>query len=357
VPCDAAQSPRPAPSWSSMIAVTGEALIDFIVGLDGRVIARPGGGPFNTARTIGRLGAAPVFLGRLSQDNFGALLRGRLDEAGVTLAVPEPADAPTTLAVADVDETGVPRYRFYLDGTSAGAVSHGQLAAALPEGMTALYVGSLALLMEPIANGIESMLTSDLPPGTLVMIDPNCRPEAISDHQEYRARLTRLLRHADVVKLSVEDLRYVCPGEPVDAAAAFLLRQGPTLVLITDGPHPVRAFRPDQEITVDVPVVRVVDSIGAGDAFGGAFLTWWSDNALTRADLARPGPVREALHAAVEVAALTCTRAGAEPPWLAEVADSPAWRQSSGRSKSLPLPAQPSWLPDVRSEAGARRHP
>ena len=322
-----------------MIAVTGEALIDLVVEPGGGVAVRPGGGPFNTARTIARQGLAPVFLGRLSADRFGALLRASLDRDGVTLGVPQLTDAPTTLAAVDVDPGGVARYHFYLSGTSSVAMEHAALSAALPAGLTALHAGSLALMAEPIATSIERLIASDVPAGTLVMIDPNCRPEAITDRPAYLARLSRILRRADVVKVSVEDLAYLAPGVPAPAAAAALLDQGPALVLVTDGPHPARALMPGQEVSVDVPKVQVVDTIGAGDAFGGAFLAWWAASGLTGSDLHRSGPVRDAIRAAVEVAALTCTRAGAEPPRLDEVG-SVTWgsstSRSSGRASSPP---------------------
>jgi fructokinase len=309
-----------------MITVTGEALIDLVVDRDGCVAAQPGGGPFNTARTIGRLGLAPAFLGRLSHDSFGRLLAASLDHDGVTLAVPRLSEAPTTLAAVDVDAGGTAGYRFYLAGTSSFSLTYALLSAALPEGMTALHAGSLALVVEPVAAGIERLITSDVPGDVLVMIDPNCRPEVISDQQAYRARLSRILRRADVVKASVEDLAYLFPGATAGKAAAVLLGQGPSLILVTDGPRPARAFLAEREISVEVPEVQVVDTIGAGDAFGGAFLAWWSGNELTRPDLHRSGLVRKALQAAADVAALTCTRVGAEPPWAAELRGRPAWR-------------------------------
>jgi len=309
-----------------MIAVIGEALIDLVADSDGRFAARPGGAGFNTARAIGRLGVTPAFLDRLSGDGFGRLLRSTLDSDGVTLAVPEPAGLPTSLALVDVDPAGLPRYRFYLDGTSAPALEYAVLAAALPAGLTALHAGGLALATEPIATSIDRLISADLPPGTLVMIDPNCRPEVIADRRAYLARLSRILGRADVVKVSVEDLDYLAPGIPAASAAAGLLGQGPALVLLTDGPHPARAFLRDEVVSAEVPAVTVADTVGAGDAFGGAFLAWWSRGGLTRSDLHKPTPVHSALQAAAEVAALTCTRAGAEPPWLAEVRDRPGWR-------------------------------
>lgn len=312
-----------------MIAVLGEALIDLVVDHGGNVAARPGGGPFNTARTLGRLGSAPTFLGRLSSDGFGRVLREQLAQDGVRMGLPETTEAPTTLAAADVDDAGVAHYRFYLMGTAAAAVEYPMLSAALPSDVRAVHTGALALVMDPVATAIERLISRDLPPGTLLMIDPNCRPGAITDRQAYLDRLRRILSRADVVKASVEDLAYLAPGVQAHKAAEGMLNDGAALVLITDGPRPARALMPGMEMKSDVPSVHVVDTIGAGDAFGGAFLAWWSGNGLTRGDLKRPDPVRKALQAAADVASLTCTRAGADPPWLAEVAGRSAWAAST----------------------------
>jgi len=308
-----------------VIAVVGEALIDLVVDDEGGVVARPGGGPFNTARTLARLGAPTTFLGRLSHDAFGDMLRASIAQDGVTLGVRTPAPVPTTLAVAGIGPDGSASYEFYLDGTAAAEAGYAILSAALPEGLTAVHVGSLALVMEPVGGGIERLL-ADLPPDTLVMVDPNCRPGVIADRDFFLERFERMMHRADAVKVSVEDLDYLCPGVPAEVAATTLLGEKLALVLVTDGPRPARAFLPSGEVTVEVPAVRIVDTIGAGDAFGGAFLAWWTANGLGRDDLRLASKVRDALRAAAQVAALTCTRAGAEPPWLAEVRESSvAW--------------------------------
>jgi fructokinase len=306
-----------------VIAVVGEALIDLVVDDEGGVIARPGGGPFNTARTLARLGAPTTFLGRLSDDAFGRVLRASLAQDGVALGVQALAPMPTTLAVAGIGPGGSASYEFYLEGTAAADVGYPALAEALPGDLTALHVGSLALVMEPIACGIERLL-NDLPPDTLVMVDPNCRPGVIADRDFFLERFERMMHRADAVKVSVEDLDYLCPGVPAEVAATTLLGEKLALVLVTDGPRPARAFLPSGEVSVQVPKVRVVDTIGAGDAFGGAFLAWWAANGLGRDDLRLASKVHDALTAAAEVAALTCARAGAEPPWLAEVRESTA---------------------------------
>ena len=233
-----------------MIAVIGEALIDLVAGSTAASPARPGGAGFNTARTIGRLGVTRRSLTACRGMGTGRLLRSTLDSDGVTLALAEPTGLPTTLALVDLDPAGVPRYRFYLDGTSAPALEYPVLAAALPAGLTVLHAGGLALAAGPIAASIDRLISTDLPRATLLMIDPNCRPEVIADRQAYLARLSRILRRADVVKVGVEDLDYLAPGTPAAAAAAGLLGQGPALVLLTDGPRPARAFLRGEVVSV-----------------------------------------------------------------------------------------------------------
>jgi fructokinase len=302
-----------------MIAVAGEALIDLVAGTGGELDARPGGGPYNAARTMARLGVPTTFLGRLAGDGFGRLLRARLTAEGVTLGLPEPSARPSTLAVAAVDEQGVADYAFYLDGTAAADVSYDALHDALPDGVTALHVGTLGLVMEPVGAAVERLVLTAVPGDALVFLDPNCRPRTVPDAAAYRDRIGAIARRADIVKASVEDLAYLHPGVPAEAAAKALLEAGPRLVLVTDGPRLARAFLPEAELACEVPGVSVADTIGAGDAFGGGFLAWWTANGLGAADLNRRELVGQALQTAAAVAALTCARPGADPPALAEL--------------------------------------
>jgi len=310
---------------STLIAVVGEALIDLVVSADGKVAAQPGGGPYNTARTLARLGMPAVFVGRLAADGFGRTLGSMLTADGVILGVPEPSAAPSTLAVAEIDPDGGARYGFYLAGTAAADLEYPVLRAALPDGVAAVHAGTLGLVMEPIAASVERLITQDLPPDVLVMVDPNCRPAAIADRAAYLERFERILRRADVVKVSVEDLDYLCPGVPPQVAATALLGDKRALILVTDGPRPARAFLPGSVLTAEVPEMPVVDTIGAGDAFGGAFLAWWTSNKLTRDDLTNHALVGDGLRAAVGAASLTCGRAGADPPTVAELRARDRW--------------------------------
>ncbi|WP_187366000.1 carbohydrate kinase family protein [Trebonia kvetii] len=298
--------------------MAGEVLIDLVTGPDGRFDARRGGGPYNAARSLARLGVPATFIGRTGDDAFGRLLRDQLAADGVVLGVAEPSERPTTLAVVTLDETGSAGYAFYLESAAAD-VDEDAMRKALPPELTAMHVGALGLIMEPMGAAIESLVLSGLPGDPLLFLDPNCRPAAVPGYGAYRARVGAIARRADIVKASTEDLGYLYPGVPPQNAARALLAEGTSLVLVTDGPRPARAFTAGEVLSEQVPAVIVADTIGAGDAFGGAFLAWWTTHGLGRDELHRIDLVRPALRAATAAAALTCTRPGADPPALAEL--------------------------------------
>ncbi len=301
-----------------MIVVAGEALVDVVVDRDGGLVAHPGGGPYNLARTIGRLEQAATYLGRISTDRFGARLRHELEAAGVGTGTVVATDAPTTLALVEIDASGAAAYRFYAAATSAPGLTLEAASALLPPRIATFYLGTLGLVFEPLATTLETLL-SRLDEDTLVALDPNCRPAAIEDRAAYRGRLERILRRADVLKASDDDLAWLDPGTaPVDAARALLARDG-AIALVTLGAEGALVISGDDVVEVEAPRVEVVDTIGAGDAFMGAFLADWSSRGLGRADLGRRDELAEAVRFACRVAAITCARAGADPPRRAEL--------------------------------------
>jgi fructokinase len=305
-----------------VIVVAGEALIDLIVTPDGQLTANPGGGPYNAARTIARLGGACAFLGLISRDRFGTELRRRLTDDGVDLARACETDSPTTLAVAELDAGGAATYRFYAAGTSAAGLTAADLGPGLPVEAQALHVGTLGLVLEPTASTLTA-LVEQTPRTVLVFVDPNCRPAVIADSVAYRGRLRPVLARADVVKVSGDDLDFLFPGTDHLPAARELAGIGGALVLFTDGAAAVHVVTDTAEFEVAVPQVPVMDTVGAGDSFGGAFLAAWLAGGAAAAgptDLADLPAVRRAVEAAVVVAGLTCGRQGADPPWLADLA-------------------------------------
>jgi fructokinase len=301
-----------------VIVVAGEALIDLLVQPDGHLVAVPGGGPFNAARTIGRLGGEVAFLGRLSADRFGGVLRDALAGDGVDLAMSEATDAPTTLAIAELDDLSQATYRFHTAETASPELSLEGVVGALAGRPPAFHLGTLGLVLEPMAASLEAGLAT-AGEATLVMLDPNCRPLVIRDRVTYLARLDRVMALADVVKVSADDLAYLSPGEGPSVAARRLLDRGPSVVLVTDGPRPVVVMTREGTLELPVPPVRVVDTIGAGDAFGGAFLARWIERGWGCDDLADHAALSDAVTLAIEVASLTCQRPGADPPRRAEL--------------------------------------
>ena len=301
-----------------MIVVAGEALIDILVRPDGRLAAVRGGGPYNTARTIGRLGGEVAFLGVLSSDRFGRWLHETLALDGVDRSMTGTTDAPTTLAIAELDEHGRATYRFHTAETSAPELTLDAVHAALATRPTAVHLGTLGLVLEPMASALTTGIAR-VDAGTLVMLDPNSRPRVVHDRSRWLERVRGVMARADIVKVSTEDLLYLSPAtDPVEAARG-LLDLGPTVVLLTDGPHAVRVLTRDAEFEVPVPAVAVADTVGVGDAFGGGFLAHWIERGWSRHQLSDADALREAVTYAVAVAGATCRRPGVDPPWRSDL--------------------------------------
>ncbi len=309
----------PLPSSSQRrIVVAGECLMDVITDPSGSVREVPGGGPYNTARTIARLGERVAFLGCVSRDRRGVALLDGLALDGVELSLVARSDAPTTIAHASLDEHGAASYRFEVEGTAAPALGAGTALAALDPGPVAIHVGTLGLVFEPSGTSLEALVAA-APAGTLVMLDPNARPSAIPDLASWRGRIRRMAARADVIRASTDDLAVLDPGREAMDVARDLSTTGAT-ILVSDGPRAVRVLRPGADpIELPVPGGPVVDTVGAGDAFGGGFLAEWV-RGRTSTDLHDRDRLVEAVRFGIAVAALTCGRQGADPPSRAEVA-------------------------------------
>ena len=306
-----------------MIVIAGDALVDLIVRADGSITAVPGGGPYNSARAVGRLGSAASWIGGLSSDRFGRDLEAGLSGAGVDLSMAQRTDLPTTLALAEIGPDGSASYRFYTDSTSAPTVLPEPLVGGLPDDADAVLTGTLGFVLEPMATTLEAMVAA-LPPNLLLMVDPNCRPSITRDPDAFRARIARVLARTDIVKVSTEDLAFLQPGETPTAALGWVQALGPRVVLVTDGAAPVRVLIDGVEHEVPAPAVDVVDTIGAGDTFGGAFLACLVQGGGGRRSAGDPAAVLRAARFAVRASAIVCERAGANPPTLDELGGWPA---------------------------------
>ncbi|MFI2409468.1 carbohydrate kinase [Streptomyces sp. NPDC018947] len=301
-----------------MIVVAGEALIDLVPQGTGALAAlRPalGGGPYNTAVALGRLGSPTAFCSRVSYDAFGEALLDRLRETGVDVSPVQRGPEPTTLAVATVGAGGSAAYTFYVEGTADRLFT---APSALPSGTRAVSFGTCSLVLEPGASAYEALLRETAARGVFTVLDPNIRAGLIPDPDAYRARFTSWLPSVSLLKVSVEDAAWL-GGAPREWLAA-----GPAAVVVTRGGEGLTVFTRDGgEYAVPGERVEVVDTIGAGDTVNAALLHGLAArDALSERAVAALGPDcwAELLGFAARAAAVTCSRAGAEPPYAHEVA-------------------------------------
>jgi fructokinase len=304
-----------------VILVAGEALVDMTPARCGQAIGylpRPGGSPYNVAIGLGRLNVPVGFLGRLSTDPFGRLLRSHLEASGVSLAYLVDTAEATTLAFVHLGEEE-PEYSFYTDGT-AGRVLLPTHLPVIPE-TAAMHFGSFSLALEPGASTLEGLMRRESH-RRLLSLDPNVRPSLVTDRNAYLRRLEGLVSLVDLVKVSKADLTWLYPNEAPEAAVSRWLGLGPALVLLTLGRDGSLAFSASARASTATPKVTVVDTVGAGDAFASAAMAWLHHRgALNRGGLeALDAAQLEALLAdANGVAAQTCTRSGADPPRTEEL--------------------------------------
>jgi fructokinase len=300
-----------------VIVVAGEALIDLVpqgTGALAGLTPALGGGPYNTAVALGRLGSPTAFCSRTSHDAFGEALLDGLRAAGVDVSGVQRGAEPTTLAVATIDGSGSAAYSFYVEGTADRLFSAPE---ALPAETRAVSFGTCSLVLEPGASAYETLMRKAAARGVLTALDPNIREGLIPDADAYRARFTSWLPSVTLLKLSEEDALWL-GGSPREWLAA-----GPAAVVITHGGDGLSVFTRDgAEYSVPGEKVDVVDTIGAGDTVNAALLHGLSERDALSADaLASLGADSwtRLLRFAARAAAITCSRAGAEPPYADEV--------------------------------------
>ena len=308
-----------------MLLCCGEALIDMIPmptasGQEGYV-PHVGGAVFNTAIALGRLGVQTGMLTGLSTDLFGQQLMASLHANHVDTSQLVTSDRLSTLAFVQLSD-GQASYTFY-DENSAGRMLDRADMPPLPADVSTLYFGGISLVFEPGAEAYAALLKREAA-ARVIMLDPNVRPSFIRDIGRYRDRLDRMIALSDIVKVSDEDLNWLFPG-PVSLFKKldFVRQAGPSVVILTRSDSGATAFLKDgTEVSVPVDRVDVVDTIGAGDTFNAGVLAKLAELGLLIKDsLAAidPDPMRDALRFGTRVAAITVSRAGANPPWRHEL--------------------------------------
>ncbi|WP_313194656.1 carbohydrate kinase [Shinella zoogloeoides] len=306
-----------------MILCCGEALIDMLprtttLGEDAYA-PYAGGAIFNTAIALGRLGVPAGFFTGLSDDMMGDILRRTLGESGVDYSYCATLSRPTTVAFVKLVD-GHATYAFYDENTAGRMITEAELPV-LGEDCEALHFGAISLIPEPCGSTYEALLTREHEK-RVISLDPNIRPGFIRDKDAHMGRIRRMAAMSDIVKFSDEDLAWFGLEGDEDALARHWLHHGAKLVVVTRGAEGAVGYTADHKVTVPSERVTVVDTVGAGDTFdAGVLASLKMQNLLTKQQVARlsEDQIAKALALGAKAAAVTVSRAGANPPWAKEI--------------------------------------
>jgi fructokinase len=291
--------------------IIGEALID-IVERDGHVIGEHvGGSPLNVAVGLARLGRAVDFLTHIGDDPRGRRITEYVNSSGAQLVSGSNTAEHTATAVATLDEGGKAQYVFDIEWELTGTP---EVAPPL-----VVHTGSIATVLEPGCLATAALLDAYHLSATL-SFDPNVRTVLIEDEEQARTRIERLVERCDVVKASDEDLHWIDANRTPEQVAKTWLGLGPSIVAVTMGERGAFAMCAAGMARVAAQPVKMVDTVGAGDAFmTGLIDGLWSLGLLggeQRAELRgiAVDTLTKVLQTAALSSALTVARAGADLP-------------------------------------------
>jgi len=292
------------------IWVAGEVLIDILP--TGDVV---GGGPANTARALARLGHEVDFIDGISSDRYGLMARKVLARDGVGLAHSLNSEKPTCTATVTLDSHGIASYEFLIDKTA----TFDFIASWLPDPSiskpSVLHIGTLATIIEPGASELFdwALRVGEFAP---IVFDPNIRPSVMDDRKIYSSSVEKWVSISSIVKVSDDDIKWLYPDETMDEVARRWIAQGVSCVVLTRGAHGLIGFTEHGLEEVDGAKVTVIDTVGAGDTVGAVIV----EGIIEHSVVGLQGHVlNSVLHKAAIAAGITCSRAGAQPPYKHEL--------------------------------------
>jgi fructokinase len=299
---------------SKEIWVCGEALIDLIPRGEQKV-AIVGGGPANTAKALARLGFDSYFIDGISTDSFGGMIKDQLLHDGVNLKYAHYSDKQTCTADVSLDKAGVASYVFTIDGTATFDFTNDWLPDPAQIKPVVLQIGTLATIVQPAAD-ILLEWAKRVAKVAPIVFDPNVRSSVLPDRPKYQEAIAKWAAISEVIKVSEDDLAWLYPEQDQIAIAEEWIKGGSTLVIITKGSYGIIGVTKDDVVSVPGVKIEVVDTVGAGDTVGAIVVEAIVERGLK---VITGDVLREVLVRATKAAAVTCSRAGANPPTRAEI--------------------------------------
>ena len=298
------------------IWVCGEVLIDLLPGTPERT-AVVGGGPANTAKALSRLGHEVQFIDGISTDAYGKLARAELIRDGIGLDLALTSELPTCTATVSLSHDGSASYEFLINNTATFAFDNSWLPDPERYKPEVLQIGTLVTIIEPGASVLYdwAVKVGEFAP---IVFDPNIRPSVMPDLIKYRDEVEKWIKISSVVKFSEDDIAALYPNEDPIGVAKICLVNGVQLVVITRGANGLIGVTTDDVVEVPGIEVAVIDTVGAGDTVGAMIVEAVIQIGILNLTGSK---LREVLHRAAVAAAITCSRAGAQPPRAFELTE------------------------------------
>lgn len=269
-----------------------------------------GGGPANTAKALARLGHQVEFIDGISTDIYGVSARKELERDSVGLKLAKSSDKPTCTATVTLSASGGATYEFLIDGTATFDFDASWLPDPERLKPSVLHIGTLVTVIEPAASVLYTWAVGvgEFAP---IVFDPNIRPSVMGDREKYCQAVEKWVEISSVVKVSDDDIEWLYPGQSQQSVADRWIAQGVALVVITRGASGLMGCTANSCVEVDGIKVDVVDTVGAGDTVGAIIV-----EAITKGGVSalEGDTLKGVLQLAAHAAAITCSRAGAQPP-------------------------------------------
>ena len=308
------------------IVALGELLIDFTPIKSGNnkeaFEANPGGAPANVLAFLSKLGKRTAFIGKVGNDHFGKFLYSYLNERNINVSSLKLTDeANTTLAFVHLDKKGDRSFSFFRNPGADITLSKKDVDYNIIRDSKIFHFGSLSLTDEPARKTTLDAVKFAKKQGLIISFDPNYRKPLWKNINEAKKYINAVLKYADIIKLSHEELELITSSRDLDYGSSVLFDMEIPVIFVTLGEKGAYYRYRGGNGLLKTYRIKAVDTTGAGDAFMGAILYKLSGKSLEEISNLQKKEFEEIVRFANAAGALTATKKGAIPamPGLNEI--------------------------------------